>query len=905
MIKGKLILLGGFVIQTLSTLAITQTIPNPNSVKIGNKNVEFEIHNIYGLNSEYAEFSPVLFNGEFVFVSDRYYDFRNLGEDNWENNKHINIFKAEIEYNNADSVVFDKINIYDRVFMEDDHSGPICFSSDGKLAIFTKVSHRDARKSGFEEKKGLLAKTSTKPQLYQAVYEDGKWGKVEKLNFVKVNKTYGHPTLSADGNTLYFVSDEFGGKGGKDLFKVEMTTTGWGEPKALNALNTTGDELFPTIVGNDLYFSSNGREGEGGLDLYISTFKNGEWSEPVNLGTTINSPADDFGIVFNNDKMSGYFTSNRESGLGSDDIYHFDKIETVTVEDNSIAGQFTYKLLKDKNPAGIEVMLLDEDGNLVATTKTEPDGSFNFRNLQSDQRYTIKLSEDSDDIELTLFGQGDDAFLLANKEGEFVFRKLSPENVGTMALMDEESIDPMTREGAINGQFVYSKLQNSASGLEVLLLDEDGNIVQRTMTDANGNFSFKKLSADKNYTIKTMEYNDDLELYIYNNNDKVTATLASDENGLFVYRKLDADYAGNLENLKLDEEQLEFEDRTQMVSGEFKYRNLNEPMNVVAYEIYDGDLTLLKSAETNDNSYFRHFNIPDVEKLLFKIDGKKYNEDVDLIILDRNRELVIQLDKNDDGYFVYQKLKDGSDLLTEEEILASLRDKDGLAGQFLYKKLKSDDGILSYEIFDEDGNLVKRGQTDNHGIFHEPDLDKNANFKFRVLEADENTKLRMYSEEEGELVILDKANDGYFKFDKLSDEGTSMNTETEENNDMLVRYNQGKLISNLFYAHNIYKLSAENKAKMNELVVFLNNNQDAKIIVSSHASLIGTNEYNDKLSERRMREVVTYLLEAGISEDRFKGQYFGEDNPLVDCAKQDCDKNDIKQNRRTEISVVK
>jgi outer membrane protein OmpA-like peptidoglycan-associated protein len=142
-------------------------------------------------------------------------------------------------------------------------------------------------------------------------------------------------------------------------------------------------------------------------------------------------------------------------------------------------------------------------------------------------------------------------------------------------------------------------------------------------------------------------------------------------------------------------------------------------------------------------------------------------------------------------------------------------------------------------------------------------------------------------------------------YEKLEGGATAINTGSEEENDMLIRYNQGKLINNLFYAHNIYKLSNDNKEKMDQIVTFLNNNKEAKIIVSSHASLIGSDEYNDQLSKRRMMEVVDYLLEAGISEDRFEGKYYGEDNPLVDCTKQDCDESDLRQNRRTEISIVK
>jgi outer membrane protein OmpA-like peptidoglycan-associated protein len=114
---------------------------------------------------------------------------------------------------------------------------------------------------------------------------------------------------------------------------------------------------------------------------------------------------------------------------------------------------------------------------------------------------------------------------------------------------------------------------------------------------------------------------------------------------------------------------------------------------------------------------------------------------------------------------------------------------------------------------------------------------------------------------------------------------------------MAVRYNNGELFSSLLYAHNIYKLSSGNKKKIDELAAFMKKNPNARVVVTSHASLIGTDEYNKKLSERRMLEVVEYLVEAGISEDRFKGQHFGEDNPFIDCKVKNCSEEDLRQNR--------
>lgn len=890
----KLKLITCFILSAFLCYGMSQKPPVKN---VSNKTIEYEIFKVYGLNSEYAEFSPVMYKSDFIFASDRQYDFNIIGEDNWSNVKHVNIFKAEIKNNTSDSVVFAKVKLFDNVFIDDDHSGPICFSQDGNTAIYTKITYR---------KQKLFKGNAPRPQLYQTTLKDGKWEDPEKLSFVKVTNTYGHPSLSADGKRLYFVSDEFGGKGGKDIFVSEMTASGWGTPKSINSINTKGDELFPTIVGDELYFSTNGRGGEGGLDLFVTYLEDGKWTEPKNLGNTINSPFDEFGMIFNVNRMSGYFSSNREMGNGEDDIYYFNKIEKVTVEDNSISGQFTYRYLNDENPVGLEVMLLDEDGNLVGTTTTNADGSFNFKNLKSDERYTIKVGEDGEEVELTLFGQGADAFLLANDEGKFVYRKLSSDKVGTLALMDEEDIDPVTREGSVSGQFVYTKLKGDyPAGIEVFLMDEDGNIVRRTTTDANGNFNFQKLSADENYRIKSGELSEDVELYIYNKNDMVSATLAANADGYFVYRKLDADGKGNLETLTLDEESLTFPDNVMMLSGEFRYRELDEVLSNIAYEIYDEDYNLLIKSKADENAFFRHFALPSKETLIFKVDGDQYKDDMDLIVLDRNKEIVIRLDKNDEGYFIYQKLKDeNAGLVTEDELLTMLKKK-GIAGQFLYQKLNEKAGGLEYEIYDEAGILIRKGKTDENGVFNEPELAKDGKYQFKLLSSDENVMLKYWDEEQGELVLLNKMTNGFFAYDYLKEDDTALNVGSEIDNNMSVRYKNGELFSTLIYAHNIYKLSSNNKRKIDELASFMKKNPNAKIVVSSHASKEGTDEYNKKLSERRMLEVVEYLVEAGVSEDRFKGQTFGEDNPFIDCKVKKCSEEDLRQNRRTEISVIK
>jgi outer membrane protein OmpA-like peptidoglycan-associated protein len=138
----------------------------------------------------------------------------------------------------------------------------------------------------------------------------------------------GHPALTPDGKILYFVSDMDGGYGGTDIWYCTMTDEGWS--LAVNAgpmINTPGNEMFPFIALNgDLYFSSTGQPGFGGLDLFVCHKEGNLWKTPVNLGAPVNSPYDDFSIQFNSIDSTGFFSSSRPGGVGSDDIYYMKQL---------------------------------------------------------------------------------------------------------------------------------------------------------------------------------------------------------------------------------------------------------------------------------------------------------------------------------------------------------------------------------------------------------------------------------------------------------------------------------------------------------------------------------------------------------------------------------------------------
>jgi outer membrane protein OmpA-like peptidoglycan-associated protein len=151
-----------------------------------------------------------------------------------------------------------------------------------------------------------------------------------------------HPTISADGNTMYFSSDMPGGFGGMDLYYSVFDGGQWAPPKNMGPrINTEGNEVFPVIHPKTgrLYFSSDGHAGLGMLDVFFVDNNEGVWGAVINIGFPINSNSDDHGLILNDEENFGYFVSNRDGGVGRDDIYSFRyaaaRIEVLVYDENT------------------------------------------------------------------------------------------------------------------------------------------------------------------------------------------------------------------------------------------------------------------------------------------------------------------------------------------------------------------------------------------------------------------------------------------------------------------------------------------------------------------------------------------------------------------------------------------
>ncbi len=199
------------------------------------------------------------------------------------------------------------------------NEGPVTFARRGKAILFTRNNNR-----GGVQKAGTDGRVRMK--IYQARRGKYDWEDIRELPFNDDNFSCMHPSLSIDGQQLFFAADMPGGHGGFDLYVCRRQSDGsWSAPENLGPdINTPKNELFPFITygGKTLLFASDGHKGLGGLDIFSVNLANPE-EGVLNLNEPFNSPEDDFAMLLNEDGTRGFFASKRAGGFGEADIYSF------------------------------------------------------------------------------------------------------------------------------------------------------------------------------------------------------------------------------------------------------------------------------------------------------------------------------------------------------------------------------------------------------------------------------------------------------------------------------------------------------------------------------------------------------------------------------------------------------
>lgn len=253
------------------------------------------------------------------------------------------------------------------------HEGAAWFNSKGTEMYFTRCPDEDNPNLGCD--------------IYRCRKQGSGWTEPELIQLKPEGAdtlVMAHPMLTPDGQNLLFVSDMEGGFGGKDIWMATFDSSSEMFVNVVNLgseVNTTADESYPFLrKDGTLYFSSTGHIGMGGMDIFSAEqMGHNVWGNITNLQYPINSCADDFGLIMEADEERGYFSSNREDGRGSDDIYSYYLKPPLCAIDVQVVDD------KTNNPIPLATLTLTNSHNNEIEVTTDENGWFTFGN--SDDEY--------------------------------------------------------------------------------------------------------------------------------------------------------------------------------------------------------------------------------------------------------------------------------------------------------------------------------------------------------------------------------------------------------------------------------------------------------------------------------------------------------------------------------------
>lgn len=265
---------------------------------------------------------------------------------------------------------------------------------DGQFLVFTKC---DSRKDGYGS-----------CDIYFSEVKNGRWTAAANIGSPINSRDWeSQPSLSADGQSLYFASRRNSGVGKSDIYLSQRNAEGkWSRPKLLSdKINTEGDDQSPFIHpdGQTLYFMSNGHPGMGGFDLFYSRKQpDGTWGDPINLGYPINTEADESTLVISLDGKTAYYASDRiqsennttqkEKKATGMDLYSFElypeaRPQPVTYVRGNITDAETQQPLVSR----VEIVDMST-GKLHAAVNSDPDGFF-LITLPTGKNYAFNVSK--------------------------------------------------------------------------------------------------------------------------------------------------------------------------------------------------------------------------------------------------------------------------------------------------------------------------------------------------------------------------------------------------------------------------------------------------------------------------------------------------------------------------------
>ena len=475
-----------------------------------------ELWNCNAINSDRTEFAPAFYQYGLVFASSA----KKGKIDPQSGEPFFQLYYAETDRNYIPL----QPHLYSQEANSQYHEGGVSFSKKWD-AMYYSASNQN-RGFSLADSKGI-----SRMKIYESKRGLRDWERGIALPFNNDRFSCFHPSLSADGRTLYFASDMPGGKGGYDIYKVETTGKGWSRPINLgSSVNTSSDEAFPFIhESGTLFFASKGHNSIGGFDVFKTDLK-GPTPAVINLGKPFNSESDDLGLILNKEGNTGYFCSSREGGFGKDDIYLFRSEYMLTDESHDIKVLIKVKDAKKfYQIGGAEIRIFEKSGDRFLAGEeyydvrltTNPNGK--DMAIETVRKSVEKLGKPScyststGDVQYDMKNNRE-YLILVNKEGyetrELHFSNTEASDVVTLEIILEKPAKPSLKALVISDMF-----KTAVPGATINITNTTTQKTETIYSNSSGEFVYNPEPAAL-YTIK-------IEKAGYRS---VTETLSTDKN---------------------------------------------------------------------------------------------------------------------------------------------------------------------------------------------------------------------------------------------------------------------------------------------------------------------------------------------------------------------------------------
>ena len=713
------------------------------------------------------------------------------------------------------------------------NDGPATFDAVQNRIYFT-------RNNLLGGKRGFSSERIDKLQLYTAVWDEEQgWVEVETLPFNDKEYSFGHPSISKDGKTLYFASDQPGGYGGTDLYKVRKEEDGWGKVENLGpTVNTDGNEMFPFIhADGNLIFASDGHRGLGGLDLFSALVTESGTGMVTHLGVPLNSTADDFALVLDSARKTGFFSSNRGEDPLNDDIYSvsvlWPEFKCFPQEEPNLCFSFSEGgTLSDPENSGLQYQWDFGDGTYKKGL--EVDHCF-----PGTGRYLVRLNL-IDSVSQFVF----------MNEAEYTLEVLNPEQVYidiSDAVLPGDPIDISGKNSKVEDCEIkeyYWDLGDGRrfTGSEVAITYEQAGEYEIRLGVVGRTKDGQECKACTSRLLQVLEKKD-LAAHL----KKKAEEKMKMEGGGFIPES-EALFSEKQNSLPTIE-----------TVATRKFSLMNREIDFYRVQIAQSDTQI-----PTDSSYFKGMQ-----------DISEFQED---------DHFVYTIGKEKEPVKLFPLYKQAVNLQFEPTIVVAFEEENIVSGHdstfyINFPQTEAPHGVtmVSGQITDMEGKPVK-------GNIVVEDLIRGEIFATATSTEDGRYYMRLPN---GSLYGITAEIGNYYSisdFVDLRDE-----EETSEyvgkikvvTIDEMVESGKAYTLKNIFFDYDHYTLRPESNKSLDKLARILIENPELKVEIRGHTDSRGDDLYNLRLSKRRASEVLKYLILSGYNVDNIISNGYGETIPVA------------------------